>query len=397
MFEPILAKPERLIIGIMSGCSADGVDAAIVRIRGHGDSLSWRLVRHETLKYSPKVRDMILRCSEPGSGDTATLCRINVLLGELFARATIHVAQQAGIDLKAVDLIGSHGQTVQHLPAPVTLTGIPVRSSLQIGEPTVIAERTKITTIANFRARDLAAGGEGGPLESYVDYLLFHHRSRGRVVLNIGGIANLTAIPASAGPDRVVAFDTGPGIMIIDGLVSQITGGRESCDHDGRYGRRGVVRPDVLAQLLTHSYLEKAPPKSCGREEFGRVFLENLTKQYGTLSNDDLIATMTRFTAESIAAACRQHVMPNNVYEEGIVSGSGARNSFLMEQLHSALPELSITDSEQYGLPVASKEAVAVAILANETIFGIPNNLPAATGATHPVVLGTIVPAFNGR
>ncbi|MEE9292782.1 MAG: anhydro-N-acetylmuramic acid kinase [Acidobacteriota bacterium] len=397
MFEPILAKPERLIIGIMSGCSADGVDAAIVRVRGKGEALSWRLVRHETLQYSPKVRDMILGCSESGSGDVTTLCRINVLLGELFARAITHITQKAGIDLKAVDLIGSHGQTVQHLPESVTLTGIPVRSSLQIGEPTVIAERTGITTIANFRARDLAAGGEGGPLEAYVDYLLFHHRSRGRIALNIGGVTNLTAIPASAGADGVVGFDTGPGNMILDGLVAQITGGRESFDHDGRYGRRGVIRPDVLARLLTHSYLEKPPPKTCGRDEFGRSFLNNLTKRYGTLSNDDLIATMTRFTAESIASACRQHVMPNNVYEEAIVSGGGALNSFLMEQLRSALPELTITSSEEYGLPVASKEAVAVAILANETIFGIPNNLPAATGARHPVVLGSIVPAFNGR
>ncbi len=397
MLEPILTKPERLIIGIMSGSSADGVDAALVRVRGHGEQLSWRLVRHETLQYSPKLRDIILRCAEPGSGDTASLCRINVLLGELFARAATHVAQQAGIDLKAVDLIGSHGQTVQNLPVPVTLTGIPVSSSLQLGEPSVIAERTSITTIANFRARDLAAGGQGGPLEAYVDYLLFRHRSRGRLILNIGGIANLTAIPASAGPDGVTAFDTGPGNMVLDALVSHFTGGRESFDHDGRYARRGVVRPEVLAKLLSHAYLERPPPKSCGREEFGRPFIDDLLKRHSTLSGDDLIATMTRFTAESIASACRRFVMPNNVYEEAIVSGGGARNGFLMDQLRSALPEVSITDSEEYGLPVAAKEAVAFAILANETLFGIPNNVPAATGARRPVVLGTIVPAFNGR
>ncbi len=397
MLEPILTKPERLIIGIMSGSSADGVDAALVRVRGHGEQLSWRLVRHETLQYSPKLRDIILRCAEPGSGDTASLCRINVLLGELFARAATHVAQQAGIDLKAVDLIGSHGQTVQNLPVPVTLTGIPVSSSLQLGEPSVIAERTSITTIANFRARDLAAGGQGGPLEAYVDYLLFRHRSRGRLILNIGGIANLTAIPASAGPDGVTAFDTGPGNMVLDALVSHFTGGRESFDHDGRYARRGVVRPEVLAKLLSHVYLERPPPKSCGREEFGRPFIDDLLKRHSTLSGDDLIATMTRFTAESIASACRRFVMPNNVYEEAIVSGGGARNGFLMDQLRSALPEVSITDSEEYGLPVAAKEAVAFAILANETLFGIPNNVPAATGARRPVVLGTIVPAFNGR
>jgi anhydro-N-acetylmuramic acid kinase len=346
MLESILSKPERLIIGIMSGSSVDGVDAALVKVRGSGESLSWRLVRHETLQYSPKVRDLILRCAEPGCGDAASICRVNVLLGELFARAAAHVSQKAGIDLTTVDLIGSHGQTVQHLPSPVTLTGISVRSSLQIGEPSVIAERTSVTTIANFRARDLAAGGQGAPLVAYVDYLLFHHRSRGRVALNIGGVANMTSIPASAGPEGVTAFDTGPGNMVIYGLVSKITGGREALDLDGRYARRGVVRPHMLARLLEHPYLKKPPPKSCGREEFGGSFVDNLMSHTKSLSSDDLLATMTRFTAESIASACRSFVLPHNVYEEAIVSGGGARNGFLMEQLRSALPELSITDSD---------------------------------------------------
>src|SRR2546422_10048025 len=174
----------------MSGTSADGIDAALLQIRGTGEALSWRLLRHETLHYSAKVRDLILSCSEPGSGDAASICRLNVLLGELFARAVVHVAESAGVDPRAVDLVGSHGQTVQHLPNPVTITGIPVRSSLQLGEPAVIAERTGIPTVANFRARDLAAGGQGSPLVSYVDYLLFRNRSRGRLVINIGGGAH---------------------------------------------------------------------------------------------------------------------------------------------------------------------------------------------------------------
>src|SRR6266446_4507199 len=258
----------------MSGTSADGVDAALVRLRGSGEGLSWRLLRHETLHYSVKVRDLILRCSEPGSGDTASLCRLNVLLGELFARAVAHVAERAGFDPQSIDLIGSHGQTVQNLPAPVTITGITVRSSLQIGEPAVIAERTGITTVANFRARDLAAGGLGAPLVSYVDYLLFRNRSRGRLVLNIGGVASLTAIPASAGPERVLGFDTGPGNMLIDGLVQRA---------------------------------------SEGREEFGRPLLERIQGDNPGVPLDDLIATATRFTAESIALACRRFAMPRNV------------------------------------------------------------------------------------
>ncbi len=397
MFEAIVDKPERLVIGIMSGSSADGVDVALVLVRGSGETLSWRLLRHETLQYSPKVRDLILRCAEPGSGDAASICRLNVLLGELFARAVVHVSQHAGIDLQAIDLIGSHGHTVQHLPQPQTITGIAVRGTLQIGEPAVIAERTGVTTVANFRARDMALGGQGGPLESYVDYLLFHHRARGRLVLNIGGVANLTAIPASAGPEKVLGFDTGPGNMVIDGLVSRMTGGREAFDHDGRYARRGKVRTEVLERLMAHPFLQAPPPKSCGREEFGRPFLEAILKDNAALPKDDLIATATRFTAESIAAACRRFAMPHNVYEEAIVSGGGARNSVLMEQLRAAIPELSIKESDEYGVPVAAKEAVAFAILANETILGTPNNLPAATGASRAAILGTIVPRSPAR
>lgn len=389
MIVPLVSKPEKLIVGVMSGTSADGVDAALLRVRGSGEGLSWRLLRHETLLYSAKVRDLILRSSEPGSGDAASICRLNVLLGELFAHAVAHVAERAGVDAKSIDLIGSHGQTLQNLPGPVTITGITVRSSLQIGEPEVIAERTGVTTVANFRARDLAAGGQGSPLVSYVDFLLFRNRSRGRLVMSIGGVASLTAIPANGPADRVLGFDTGPGTMVIDGLVSHMTGGREAFDHGGRYGRKGKVSHELLARLLDHPFLLMPPPKSCGREEFGRPFLENILKENATLPPTDLIATATRFTAESIAFACRRYVMPHNVYEEAIVSGGGARNEYLMEQLRAAIPELSIKESDEYGLPAAAKEAVAFALLANEAIHGAANNLPSVTGASRPVVLGT--------
>jgi anhydro-N-acetylmuramic acid kinase len=387
----VASKPEKLVVGIMSGTSADGVDAALVQVRGSGEGLSWRLLRHETLHYSPKVRDLILRCSEPGSGDSASICRLNVLLGELFARAVLNVAERAGVDPRSIDLVGSHGQTVQNLPAPLTMTGISVRSSLQLGEAAVIAERTGVTTVSNFRARDLAAGGQGSPLVSYIDFLLFRNRSRGRLVINVGGVASLTAIPANAPADRILGFESGPGNMVIDGLVSHLTGGRESFDQGGRYGRKGKVSGELLARLLDHPYLLVPPPKSCGREEFGRPFLERILKENASLPPNDLIATATRFTAESIAFACRRYVMPHNVYEEAIVSGGGARNEYLMEQLRAAVPELSIKESDEYGLPAAAKEAVAFALLASEAAHGIPNNLPSVTGAARPVVLGTIV------
>jgi anhydro-N-acetylmuramic acid kinase len=349
------------------------------------------------LHYSPKVRDLILRCAEPGSGDTTSVCRLDALLGELFARAATHVATQAGISLAAVDLIGSHGHTVQHLPEPLTMTGIPVRATLQLGEPGVIAERTGVTTVAHFRARDVAAGGRGSPLVSYVDYLLFRNRSRGRLVINIGGVASLTAIPAGAGPERVIGFDTGPGNMVIDGLVAHLTGGREAFDHGGRYARRGTVSEPLLRRLLEHPYFRKPPPKSCGREEFGRPLLERIIGENRTVGANDLIATATRLTAESIADACRRFVMPQNVYEEAIVSGGGARNEALLEWIRRAIPELTIKLSDEYGLPSAAKEAIAVALLASETLLGVPNNLPAATGASRAVVLGSIVPGRSLR
>ncbi len=391
------AKAERFIIGVMSGTSADGVDAALVAVRGSGEQLSWRLLRHETLQYSLKVRDLILGCAEGGRGDAAAICRLNVLLGELFARAAAHVAAKAGIALEGVDLIGSHGQTIQHLPAPVSITGINVRGSLQLGEPAVIAERTGITTVAQFRARDLAAGGQGSPLHSYVDFLIFRNRARGRLVLNLGGIASLTAIPASAPAERVIGFDTGPGNLVIDGLVSRLTSGREAFDHGGRYARRGTISQALLQSLLRHPYLQAPPPKSCGREEFGLPFLERILKENASVSPYDLIATATRFTADSIAVACRSFVLPHNVYEEAIVSGGGARNDYLMEQLRAAIPELSIKESDEYGLPAHAKEAVAIAILANETMLGMANNLPAATGASRPVVLGSITAGHRSR
>jgi len=392
MLEALAAKPERLVIGIMSGSSADGVDACLMRLRGGGAALSWTLLGHETLEYSLKVRDLILSCAEPGGGDSESICRLNALLGELFARAAGHVAARVGCDMTAVDLIGCHGQTLRHLPVPTSITGIPVRGSLQVGEPTVIAERTGVTTIANFRARDMAAGGQGSPLLSYVDYLLLRHRSRGRLVISIGGVASLTGLPASAPPERVIGFDTGPGNMLIDSMVTRITGGREWFDRDGRYARRGTVLPAVLDRLMQHAFLQRDPPRSCGREEFGRPLVDAVLKEHPDARPEDLIATVTRFTAETIAVACRKHVMTHHVYEEGIVCGGGVRNGFLMEQLREAIPELPIHPSDDYGLPAIAKEAMAIAILANETLLGRPNSLPSATGAARAVVLGAIIP-----
>jgi anhydro-N-acetylmuramic acid kinase len=395
ILERVAAKPERLVIGVASSGSASDVQVALLKLGGTGLSLSWTLLAHDRLEYSFKVRDLILRCSEPGGGDAALICRLNVLLGELYARAATHIAGRAGMGIGEIDLIGAHGQTLQHLPAPVALTGIAVRSSLQVGEPAVVAERTGVTTVGGFSARDLAAGGQGSPLVSYVDYLMFRHRARGRLVLSLGSLASLTAIPASAEPDGVIGFDIGPGSMIMDDLVADMTGGSEPHDAEGRYARRGTVLPGLLARLLEHPFLQQRPPRSCGREEFGRHFLKEILGEHPRASREDLLSTLTRFTAESIAGACRRYVMPHNVYEEAVVSGTGVLNPFLMEQVRGAIPELALTESGEYGLPVAAKEAACYAILANDSILGTPNSLPAVTGAGRPVVLGSITPGLT--
>lgn len=397
MLEGIESKAERMVVGLTAGSSGGGIQAAILVLGGHGVSLNWKLLAHDALEYTPQVREQISRCAEASGGDAELLCRLNVLTGELFARAAHHIAERAGTTLSAVDLIGVEGQKVQHLPDPVTISGVTVRSSLQLGESAVIAERTGVTTVGDFTGRDLAAGGLGSPISPYVDYLLFRRRARGRLVFSIGGTASLTAIPASAAADEVLSSDTGPGTLLIDGLVNRMTGGRETFDHDGRYARRGRVIPELLQRLMAMPFMQRALPKSCGRRDFGRGLVERILSEHRQASREDLLATATRFTADSIGAACRGHVMSRRVYEEGIVSGGGTRNTLLMSQLWDALPELPLTVSDEYGIPAIAKKAMAVAILANETIEGVPNNLPAATGAAHPVVLGHIVPGSAGR
>ncbi len=396
ILERIASMPERLVIGVASSGSASAVRVALLRLKGTGLSLSWTLLAHDSLEYSFKVRDLILRCSEPGGGDATLICRLNVLLGELFARAATHIAGRAGLGIGQIHLIGVRGQTLQNLPAPVTLTGVAVRSTLQVGEPAVVAERTGVTTVGGFGARDLAAGGQGSPLVSYVDYLMFRHRARGRLVISLESLTSLTAIPASAGPDDIIGFDIGPGSMMVDDLIAELTGGSETRDTDGRYARRGTVLRGLLARLLEHPFLQQPPPRSCGREEFGRHFLKEILRENPGASREDLLATLTRFTAEAVAGACRRYVMPHNVYEEAVVSGTLVLNRYLMEQVREAIPELTLTESGEYGLPVSSKEAVCYAILANESALGTPNGFPTVTGAGRPAVLGSITPGFSG-
>jgi anhydro-N-acetylmuramic acid kinase len=362
-----------IVAGVMSGTSLDGIDVAMVDIRGKRiQPLSF----HST-PYPKAVREALLAVSNSMT-HTATIARLHFLLGELYADAI----RQASRRIQP-ELVGLHGQTIYHEGQPVEYLGRRVASTLQIGEAAVVAERTGVRVISNFRERDIAAGGQGAPLVPYVDYLLFRHVRRGRAALNIGGIANVTVIPAGAKPTNVIAFDTGPGNMVIDGLVSHLTDGRERYDRDGRIARRGNIHERLLAAMLSDPYFKMPPPKSTGRERFGRDFINGLIAT--GIATEDLIATATEFTARSIALA----ISPKKKsVAEVIASGGGVRNRQIMRRLGELLPGQEVKTTADFGIDPDAKEAIAFAVLAYEFAKRRPGNLPSATGARHGVLLG---------
>ncbi len=386
-----LASASQLrVAGLMSGTSADGVDAAVVDVPRRG---AVKLLAFDTVRYPPSVRRAVLALCAADAGDVAEVCHLNAVLGELFARAVTRLAERAGVPLASIDLIGSHGQTIRHLPRGRRFGGRAIGSTLQIGAPAVIAERTGITTVADFRPRDLAAGGQGAPLVPYADYVLFAHRRRSRAVQNIGGIANVTFLPAGGSLDEVVAFDTGPGNMIIDRLAERVTGGKHAYDRGGRLAAAGAVNATLLAELMRHPYLRRRPPKSTGREQFGWAFADGLADRAAKrgLPPADLLATATAFTAAAIADAYRRFA-PGPI-DEVLLCGGGAHNRTLVAMLTDRLRPAAVTSTDTLGIPADAKEAVAFAILAAATLRGTPANVPAATGAARPVLLGSITPA----
>ena len=385
----IAGKEKMRVVGLMSGTSADGVDAAVVEI----DRGKVRLLAFETFAYPASLQREILGLSRPESARLDDICHYNFVLGEVFADAVVKLCSKSGISLGSIDLIGSHGQTIYHQPCGKRYGGRPVRSTLQIGEPSVIAHRTGVTTVADFRPRDMAAGGQGAPLVPFADYILFKHKRLTRAIQNIGGIANVTFLPGGCTQDDIIAFDTGPGNMVIDGIIRIISGGRRHCDSGGKMAARGIVYKRLLDEMLRHPFFRRRPPKSTGREEFGADFTERIYRRAGKrgLADADIVATVTALTAKSIAQAYRRFlpVMP----DELILCGGGAHNHTLIEMLHAELPEVKMLSTDDFGISVDAKEAVSFAILAWATIKGITNNVPAATGAKKPVILGKIVPA----
>ena len=371
----------RYVVGLISGTSADGIDTALVEIDGAGETTRARLVDFRSRPYDPDLRARVLALKDARA---AELLRVHVRLGEEFARAALDVIEDAGRAGRAVHLIGSHGQTARHHPRADAPDGR--AATLQLAEPAIIAERTGLPVVADFRPRDIAAGGEGAPLVPLVDWLLFRRPGATRACLNLGGIANVTVV--TDGLDGVRAFDLGPANMPMDLVVGAWTGGAETFDRDGARAAAGRVDEALVAELLRHPYLALPPPKSTGREAFGDVFVEPLLRRHAG-READLLASLTRFVAESVARGIRAWV-PEPVAEV-LVSGGGARNRTLMTALGAALRPVPVRSLEAVGLDPDAKEAVAFAVLANETLFGRPGNVPGATGASGPRLLGKLV------
>ena len=371
----------RRIVGLISGTSADGIDAALVEVEGAGETTRVRLLRFATRAYDPALRRRVLAL---GEASVPELTRVHYAVGEAFARTALDVIEPARREGLDVHLVGSHGQTARHHPRAGEPGGR--AATLQVGEPAVIAERTGLPVVADFRPRDVVAGGEGAPLVPLVDWLLFRVSGRVRACLNLGGIANATVLPDRL--EDVRAFDLGPANMPLDAVVQAWTHGAEVFDQDGARAAAGRVDPGLLAELLAHPFFALPPPKSTGRETFGDAFVRPLLVRFAGREGD-LLATLTRFVAEAVADGISRHVRER--VEEVLVSGGGARNRTLMGLLAETLAPLPVRSLAEVGMDPDAKEAVAFAVLANETLFGRPGNLPAATGAAGPRVLGKIV------
>jgi anhydro-N-acetylmuramic acid kinase len=381
-------KRSKLVVGLISGTSADGIDAALVRIDGSGTSTRLSQLAFDSYQYPPELRSLILENSLPGTGSVDLICELNVLVAHFFADAVKKIARKARLGLSKIDLIGSHGQTVHHLPALKKSFGKVIHSGLQIGDPSTIAKLTGIVTVGDFRMGDMAVGGQGAPLVPYFDFVMFRSRTRNRIVLNLGGIANFTALPKKCVSTDVLAFDTGPANMVIDALMMKFYG--QKYDAGGQAAQRGTVIPELLADLMTMPYFATRPPKSTGRELFGAMVLPRILEYEGKASTDDLIATVTRWTPFSVFDQYKRFIAKEMKAEEVIVSGGGAHNEAIMNALQDYFKPAPVKKIESIGFSSDAKEAICFAVLANETICEHPSNVPTVTGAKRPVVLGKI-------
>ncbi len=380
----------RTVVGLMSGTSLDGVDAALARLTGTGADLQFEVLALAHQPYPAALRAALLANSAPETSDVYTLSQLNVRLAHAYADAVRAVAEAAHLPLDAIDVIGSHGQTVHHVPESDACAGLDVTSTLQIGSPSVLANLLGLPVVGDFRLADMALGGQGAPLVPYFDYITFAHPTEARALLNLGGIANLTVLPAGCSAADVYAFDTGPANMIIDLLTQHATG--QPYDEGGRLAAQGTVRDDLLRRWLADPYFAQPPPKSTGREHFGADWVareaEPLAKAGVPLV--DLIATATAFTAHSIHDAYQRFIAPTHPLDVVIPSGGGRNNPVLMQMLADAFAPVRVQPIDAYGVDADAKEALCFAILAHEYLNGTPTNLPSVTGASRPALLGTL-------
>ena len=403
----------------MSGTSADGIDIALTKISGAPPNLNAKLLDHTSVDFPPQVRKEILRVAEQTPVPAGDLSQLNFRLGAIYGEAALTACKRFRVSPKKIAILGNHGQTIFHQGPPVQYLGRPTASTLQIGDGSVIAARTGITTVSDFRPADIALGGQGAPLVPYADYLLYRHSKIGRVSLNLGGIANITVLPAACKPSQVFAFDTGPANILIDALVQHFTRGRQRFDKDAKLAQSGRAAPALVDELMHDPYLSQEPPKSTGREYYGTAYVRNLLSagRHHHVRPADLVRAVTVFTALSVIDALDRFVLPKHKIDQLIVSGGGAKNPLIMAQLEAALvphagaqhaaphvrkmptssnlkglssASIQIIPSDDLGVPTAAKEAFAFALMAYETFHRRPSNLPSATGASGPAILGKI-------
>ncbi len=393
MEHPVIRAMEkscRLVIGIMSGTSADGVDAALCRITGSGTDSKIEQLGFVFKPYEEETRREILRLASGASASAADFCRINFLLGELFKKAALELCRVTGYTPQDIDLIGSHGQTLWHIPIEEEYLGHRLRSTLQLGECSILTEAFGCPVVGDFRVRDMAAGGLGAPLVPYSEYLIYRSRQECVALQNIGGIGNITCLPPDCTLEEVFAFDTGPGNMVMDAVISELTCGAARWDEGGAFASAGKVNEELLAFLLDDEYVRRIPPKTTGREYYGPEYVRRVMERARGLSlpDHDLMATVTAFTAETIAYSVN-HFFPR-MPDRLVVGGGGSMNKSLIGFIRSALPACKVMTNEEMGFDSNAKEAVAFAVMANETLFAGCNNVPTVTGAAHPVVMGKI-------
>jgi anhydro-N-acetylmuramic acid kinase len=385
-------KKAMIVAGVMSGTSADGIDVALVRMKLRCRT-RFELLGYAEHPYSKNARTAVLAAMNASRASVADLSRLNFLLGELYSEAVLATERQFRVK---VDLVGCHGQTLYHQGESQHFLGRKLAATWQTGEAAIVAARVGVPVVSDFRPADIAAGGKGAPLVPFLDYMLFRDARVGRIAQNIGGIANLTAIPANAPASHVVAFDTGPGNMVIDAVTEKLFG--QPFDHGGRIAATGKVLDKILQEMLQHAFFRKQPPKTAGREEFGREFVDHFLQTCKGCRKEDVVATATAMTVKSIADAVRRFVLkkPNSArkpaFHEMILSGGGAKNSTLVAMLTGELTLLRLQPrfSDEFGLPSAAKEAVAFAVLAHETWHRRASNVPSATGAKRAAVLGKV-------